>query len=522
MSKYIFVTGGVMSSLGKGIISSSIGLILKSMGYKVSMLKFDPYLNVDAGSMNPYQHGEVFVTKDGGEVDLDIGHYERFLSEDLTKQNNVTSGNIYKTIIEKERRGDYLGQTIQVIPHLTDEIILRIKDLIKKDGSDVIVVEIGGTVGDIESLPFLEAANELKNEEKEVFFFHVTYIPYLETTEEIKTKPTQHSVKELRSIGIYPDILFLRGKKELKEVEKEKLFRYLGIPKDRIISVKDLNSHYFVPEVLLKSKIKDILENLFKEKREIDLSNWINFTSKLNEGKKTKKVGILGKYVELKDAYISLKEALIHSQVETGIKIEPVWISSEDVENLEKSIDGVDGVIIPGGFGKRGILGMIEGAKICRLKKKPLLGLCLGLQIIIIEFFRNVVHLDDADSTEFNEKTTNPVIDLLSSQREIKFLGGTMRLGESEIIIKEGTNAYKIYKKSYTKERHRHRYTFNLSYIDLLEKNGMLISSRSRDGEVEIVEFKDHPFFIGVQFHPEFSSKPLSPHPLFSAFLNSL
>ncbi len=522
MAKYIFVTGGVMSSLGKGIISSSIGLILKSMGYKVSMLKFDPYLNVDAGSMNPYQHGEVFVTKDGGEVDLDIGHYERFLSEDLSKANNVTSGSIYKTIIEKERKGDYLGQTIQVVPHLTDEIILRIKELLKKDNSEIIVVEIGGTVGDIESLPFLEAASELKNEEKDVYFFHVTYVPYLDITEELKTKPTQHSVKELRSIGIYPDILFLRGKKEIKESEKDKLFRYLGIPKERIISVIDLNSHYFVPELLLNSKIKEILEELFIEKREIDISNWKNFTSKLNRGGKIKKVGILGKYIELKDAYISLKEALIHSQVETNTKIETIWISSEDLKNLEKNINEVDGIIIPGGFGKRGIEGMIEGAKICRLSKKPLLGICLGLQIIIIEFFRNVVGLNDSNSTEFDEKTSNPIIDLLSSQRDIKFLGGTMHLGESELIIKENTKAYQIYKRIFTKERHRHRYTFNLSYLDILRKNGMLISGRSRDGEVEIIELKEHPFYIGVQFHPEFSSKPLSPHPLFSGLINSL
>lgn len=522
MAKYIFVTGGVMSSLGKGIISSSIGLILKSMGYKVSMLKFDPYLNVDAGSMNPYQHGEVFVTKDGGEVDLDIGHYERFLSEDLSKTNNVTSGSIYKTIIEKERKGDYLGQTIQVVPHLTDEIILRIKEILKKDNSEIIVVEIGGTVGDIESLPFLEAASELKNQEKDVFFFHVTYVPYLDITEELKTKPTQHSVKELRSIGIYPDILFLRGKKELKESEKDKLFRYLGIPKERIISVIDLNSHYFVPELLLNSKIKEILEELFNEKRDIDISSWKNFTSKLNRGEKIKKVGILGKYVELKDAYISLKEALIHSQVETDTKIETIWISSEDLKNLERNINEVDGVIIPGGFGKRGIEGMIEGAKICRLSKKPLLGICLGLQVIIIEFFRNVVGLNDSNSTEFDEKTSNPIIDLLSSQRDIKFLGGTMCLGERELIMKEDTKSYKIYKRIFIKERHRHRYTFNLSYLDILEKNGMLISGRSRDGEVEIIELKDHPFYIGVQFHPEFSSKPLSPHPLFSGFINSL
>lgn len=522
MAKYIFVTGGVMSSLGKGIISSSIGLILKAMGYKVSMLKFDPYLNVDAGSMNPYQHGEVFVTKDGGEVDLDIGHYERFLNENLTKQNNSTSGSIYKTIIEKERRGDYLGQTIQVIPHLTKEIILRIRDLVKKDNSDIIITEIGGTVGDIESLPFLEAANEIKNEEKDVFFLHVTYVPYLETTEELKTKPTQHSVKELRSLGIYPDILFLRGKRDIEEQDKKKLFRYLGIKEEKIISVRDLPSHYFVPERLLESGIDKIFNMLFNEKRDYDLKEWLNFTSKIKYEGKSKKVGILGKYVELKDAYISLKEALIHSQVDTGINLEINWISSEDIVNLEKNIENVDGVIIPGGFGKRGIEGMIEGAKICRLTKKPLLGICLGLQIILIEYFRNVLNLYDANSTEFDEKTKNPIIDLLSTQREIKFLGGTMKLGESEIIIKERTKVYEIYKKMFIKERHRHRYTFNLNYIDLIENSEMVISGRNRDGEVEIVELRNHPFYIGVQYHPEFSSKPLNPHPLFSNFLKSL
>jgi CTP synthase len=522
MAKYIFITGGVMSSLGKGIIASSLGLIIKCMGYSVSMLKFDPYLNVDAGSMNPYQHGEVFVTKDGGEVDLDIGHYERFLNQDLSRYNNITSGYLYKSIIEKERKGDFLGQTIQVIPHLTREIINSIKDVLKKDNGEIIITEIGGTVGDIESLPFIEASSELKIEEKDVFFFHVTYVPFLETTEELKTKPTQHSVKELRSLGIYPNVLFLRSKKDIGIQEKEKLSLYLGIPKERIISVKDLNSHYFVPEVLISSNIKGIIESLFNEKREIYISNWINFTSKINKGNKTKKIGILGKYVELKDAYLSLKEALIHSGVDLGINIEINWISSEDTQNLYKNLESVDGVIIPGGFGKRGIEGMIEGAKYARENKKPLLGICLGLQIILIEFFRNVVGLKEANSTEFEKETPHPVIDLLSSQREIKFLGGTMRLGESEIIIKENTKAYDIYKTTFIKERHRHRYTFNLNFINELIENGFIVSGRSKDGEVEIVELKDHPFYIGVQFHPEFSSKPLNPNKLFVEFLKSL
>jgi len=522
MAKYIFLTGGVMSSLGKGIIASSLGLIIKSMGYRVSMLKFDPYLNVYAGSMNPYQHGEVFVTRDGGEVDLDIGHYERFLNQNLSKYNNVTSGFLYKTIIEKERRGDFLGQTIQVIPHLTQEIINYIKEVVKKDNSEIIIIEIGGTVGDIESLPFIEASNELKIEENDVFFFHVTYVPYLETTEELKTKPTQHSVKELRSLGVYPDILFLRSIKDVGLQEREKLSRYLGIPIEKIIPVKDLESHYFVPEVLLNSKIKEILEELFNEKRELDFSRWLNFTSKVKKGYKTKKVGILGKYVELKDAYLSLKEALIHSSVELGINVEINWISSEDLKNLNKNLESVDGIIIPGGFGKRGIEGMIEGAKYARENKKPLLGICLGLQIILIEFFRNVVGFKEANSTEFEVDTPYPIIDLLSSQREIKYLGGTMRLGESEIIIKENTKAHSIYKAGYIKERHRHRYTFNLHYLDKLIDGGFIVSGRSKDGEVEIVELKDHPFYIGVQYHPEFSSKPLSPNNLFTEFLKVL
>lgn len=511
-----------MSSLGKGIIASSLGLITKSMGYKVSMLKFDPYLNVDAGSMNPYQHGEVFVTKDGGEVDLDIGHYERFLNQNFSRYNNITSGYLYKTIIEKERRGDFLGQTIQVIPHLTQEIINFIKDVQRKDDAEIIIIEIGGTVGDIESLPFIEASSELKMEEKDVFFIHVTYVPYLETTEELKTKPTQHSVKELRSLGVYPDILFLRSKKDIGKSEREKLSRYLGLSIEKIIPVKDLESHYFVPEVLLNSNIKNILESLFNEKRCLEISDWLNFTSKINKGNKTKKVGILGKYVELKDAYLSLKEALIHSSVELGINVEISWISSEDKENLYKNLKNVDGIIIPGGFGKRGIEGMIEGAFFARENKKPLLGICLGLQIILIEFFRNVVGYKEANSTEFDKDTPYPVIDLLSSQREVKTLGGTMRLGESEIVIKDNTKAYSIYKQGFIKERHRHRYTFNLDFINELTHGGFIISGRSKDGEVEIVELKDHPFYIGVQYHPEFSSKPLSPNNLFTEFLKSL
>lgn len=522
MAKYIFITGGVMSSLGKGIIASSLGLIIKSMGFKVSMLKFDPYLNVDAGSMNPYQHGEVFVTKDGGEVDLDIGHYERFLNQNLSKYNNITSGYLFKTIIEKERKGDFLGQTIQVIPHLTREIIYCIKDVLKKDNSEIIITEIGGTVGDIESLPFIEASSELKMEEKDVFFFHVTYVPYLETTEELKTKPTQHSVKELRSLGVYPDIVFLRSKKDIGLQEREKLSYYLGIPLEKIISVKDLDSHYFVPEVLLNSNIKSILENLFEERCNLEIKDWLNFTSKIKKGLKTKRIGILGKYVELKDAYLSLKEALIHSSVDLGLNIDIEWISSEDFDNLNKNLERVDGVIIPGGFGKRGIDGMIEGAKFARENKKPLLGICLGLQIILIEFFRNVIGYKDANSTEFDKKTPHPVIDLLSSQKDIKYLGGTMRLGESQIIVKENTKAYSIYKSRVIKERHRHRYTFNLHYLEKLIENDFIVSGRSKDGEVEIVELQNHPFYIGVQYHPEFSSKPLSPNVLFTEFLKAL
>ncbi|MCX8094907.1 MAG: CTP synthase [Caldisericia bacterium] len=522
MAKFIFLTGGVMSSLGKGILASSLGLIIKNMGYNVSMLKFDPYLNVDAGSMNPYQHGEVFVTRDGGEVDLDIGHYERFLNQNLSRYNNITSGYLYKTIIEKERKGDFLGQTIQVIPHLTQEIINCIKDVIKKDNCEIIITEIGGTVGDIESLPFIEASSELKIEEKDVFFFHVTYVPYLETTEELKTKPTQHSVKELRSLGVYPDILFLRSKKDIGLQEREKLSRYLGIPIEKIIPVKDLESHYLVPEVLLNSNIKTILDSIFNEKRDLEISNWLNFTSKINKGAKTKKVGILGKYVELKDAYLSLKEALVHSSVELGINVEIEWISSEDIENLYKNLERVDGIIIPGGFGKRGIEGMINGAKYARENKKPLLGICLGLQIILIEFFRNVIGYKEANSTEFEKETPYPVVDLLSSQRDIKLLGGTMRLGESEIIIKENTKAHSIYKQTFIKERHRHRYTFNLDFIKELNQGGFIISGRNKDGEVEIVEYSEHPFYIGVQYHPEFSSKPLSPNNLFTEFLKIL
>ncbi|RLD15145.1 MAG: CTP synthetase [Caldiserica bacterium] len=521
MRKYIFITGGVMSSLGKGIIASSVGLILKAMGKKVSMLKFDPYLNVDAGSMNPYQHGEVFVTADGGEVDLDLGHYERFLGKNMTRINNVTSGNLYKSIIEKERRGDFLGQTIQVIPHLTHEIKERIRLVGEREGSDVIIIEIGGTVGDIESLPFLEAAFEFKGEEDSCFF-HVTYVPYLETTKEFKTKPTQHSVKELRSIGIHPDALFLRSKMKVGEAEKRKISKYLGIPIKNIFGVKNLSSPYFVPEHLLNSGIRDTLHELGLEGKRMELSEWFNFTASLKKGRKKKKVGIIGKYVTLKDSYISLEEAILHAGAKAGIDPEINWISSEEIEKGKEIPKDIDGIIIPGGFGKRGIEGMIMSVRYARENRIPLLGICLGLQIVVIEFFRNRVGWRDAHSTEFDKDTDHPVIDLLSSQREIEMLGGTMRLGEGEVIIEGGSLAEEIYKTKVIRERHRHRYTFNLSYLNVLKDYEMDVSGRSRQGEVEIVEIKNHPFFIGVQFHPEFSSKPLNPNPLFVSFLKHL
>lgn len=521
MRKYIFITGGVMSSLGKGIIASSIGLILKSMGKRVSMLKFDPYLNVDAGSMNPYQHGEVFVTADGGEVDLDLGHYERFLNKNMSRINNVTSGNLYKSIIEKERRGDFLGQTIQVIPHLTQEIKDRIRLVGEREESDAVIIEIGGTVGDIESLPFLEAAFEFKSEEN-VTFFHVTYVPYLETTEEFKTKPTQHSVKELRSIGIHPDALFLRSKKKVGEAEKKKISRYLGVPIRNIFGVENLTSPYFVPEHLIESGIVNTLKELGLSDKKPDMEKWLNFTTSLRKERKRKKVGIIGKYVTLKDSYISLEEAILHAGAKTRVEPDIEWISSEEIEKGMKIPEDIDGIIIPGGFGKRGIEGMIMSVRHARERNIPLLGICIGLQIIIIEFFRNRVGWKDAHSTEFDKTTKHPVIDLLSSQKEIEMLGGTMRLGEGEIIIKEGTLAEEIYRTRLIRERHRHRYTFNLSYLDILNKYEMKVSGRSRQGEIEIVEIKDHPFFIGVQFHPEFSSKPLKPNPLFISFLEHL
>jgi CTP synthase len=514
--KYIFITGGVLSSLGKGIISSSIGFLLKRKGLKVSIIKCDPYLNVDAGTMNPFQHGEVFVTEDGGETDLDIGHYERFLNENLSKENNITSGQVYLSVIEKERKGEYLGSTVQIIPHLTDEIKNRIRNVGIKNNVDILICEIGGTVGDIESLPFLEAIRQMKLEEGEdsTFYIHVGMLIYLRNVNEIKTKPIQHSIQKLREIGIQPDAIVLRSEKEVDYEAIKKVAMFSNIPINRVFISPDLETVYELPIVLNKQNIVDaILEKLriFKYEK-IDLKDWENFVFNIKNPKKEVKIAIVGKYVNVKDAYKSIFEALIHAGAKINVRAKGILINSEESFDLSQ----FDGIIIPGGFGSRGIEGKIKAIEFCRLNNKPILGICLGMQLMVIEFARNVLNLKDANSTEFDKFTPYPVITLLENQKYINYYGGTLRLGSNPIKIKRGTLAYEIYKSEIIYERHRHRYEFNPEFRNEFEKNGFIVSGEYLDSDIaEIMEIKEHKFFIGVQFHPEFKSKALSPSPIF-------
>jgi len=525
MAKYIFITGGVVSSLGKGITSASIGRLLKSHGFKVNMIKCDPYLNVDAGTMSPFQHGEVFVTVDGAETDLDLGHYERFVDITTTADNNITAGKIYNYIIEKERKGGYLGQTVQVIPHLTDEIKSRF--LKAGEGYDIVIIEIGGTVGDIESLPFLEAARQMKIDlsRNNVIYIHLALVPYLSSTNELKTKPTQHSVTKLREIGIDPDIIITRSEKPLNIELKKKIALFTSVPPQSIIEAYNVSNVYEVVELLKNQNIDEQIIMLLRLKsNKYDISEWKNFVDKVKIMHTYKKIKIVmaGKYVKLKDSYKSLNEAILHASIANNLNTEIEYLdTSEDISIIEKKILESDGLIIPGGFGERGIEGKITAIKIARENNIPFLGICLGMQCAAIEFSRNVLKLKDANSTEFNPKTTHPVItiiDLIKSQRK----GGTMRLGNYPCSIKKNTLAYKIYSKSVINERHRHRYEFNNAFIEKFEKNGMIISGiNKKDNLVEIIELKKHPFFIGVQFHPEFASRPLFPHPLFVKFLEA-
>jgi CTP synthase len=528
MSKYIFVTGGVVSSLGKGIASASIGKLLESRGLKVTLIKCDPYINVDPGTMNPYQHGEVYVTDDGAETDLDLGHYERFTNAVVGEDNNITTGKIYHSVISKERRGDYLGKTIQIIPQITDEIKDSIRKVSYGKKIDVVIVEIGGTVGDIESRPFLEAIRQMKLElgSSYAINIHVTLVPYIKSAAEIKTKPTQHSVGTLREIGITPDIILCRTEKLLTREAREKISLFCSVGREAVISAVDVKSIYEVPLKFKREGLDGLILKLLNLKYgEGDLSDWKSrVVDKLKHPSREIQIAVVGKYITLQDAYKSIYEALIHASIANGVKLVIRKIDSEDVEKngALKYLSGVQGILIPGGFGYRGIEGKISSVRYAREKEIPFLGICLGMQTAVIEFARDICNLKKADSTEFNKKTKHPVISLIEEQKRIKSKGATMRLGAYECILKKGTHSYRAYKKEKIKERHRHRYEFNNEYKQVMEKNGMVFSGINPQRKlVEIIELKDHPWFVACQFHPEFKSKPDKPHPLFYSFIKA-
>ncbi|NOZ30232.1 MAG: CTP synthase [Chloroflexi bacterium] len=527
MTKYIFVTGGVVSSLGKGVTAASIGRLLKSRGISVSIQKLDPYLNVDPGTMSPYQHGEVFVTEDGAETDLDLGHYERFIDENLTRDNNVTTGQIYAEVIAKERRGDYLGGTIQVIPHVTNEIKRRIALVARTSGAEVVICEVGGTVGDIEGLPFLEAIRQMRKDvgRENTVYIHVTLLPFMPATGELKTKPTQHSVRELRGIGIQPDVIVCRADFPVGEAVRDKIALFCDVEKRAVIPLITAETIYEVPLMLEEAGLTDfLLERLQCAPRKQDLDEWRRLVAEIKRPKERLSIGLVGKYVELQDAYISVKEALLHAGVAINRDVDIEWISSEDLERgrgLDR-LQAVDGIVVPGGFGYRGIDGKIVAARYAREHKVPYLGLCLGMQIMCIEFARAVLNSEEPNSTEFDVTTQYPVIDLLPEQRSIEDLGGTMRLGIYPCRLVPGTRAWEAYQTDLVSERHRHRFEFNNAYRDLLGQAGMVFSGLSPDGRlVEIVELRDHPWMVGTQFHPEFKSRPNAPHPLFRDFLKA-
>ncbi|MCG0276365.1 MAG: CTP synthase [Thermosediminibacteraceae bacterium] len=528
-TKFIFITGGVVSSLGKGITAASLGRLLKSRGLSVFMQKFDPYINVDPGTMSPYQHGEVFVTEDGAETDLDLGHYERFIDVNLTRDSNVTTGQIYWSVLNKERRGEYLGATVQVIPHITNEIKERITRIARQSSPDVVITEIGGTVGDIESLPFLEAIRQLKADlgKDNVLYIHVTLVPYLASAGELKTKPTQHSVKELRSIGIQPDIIVCRTEKRLSRELKEKIALFCNVEPEAVIPNYDAKSIYEVPLILKKEGLDEVVaRKLGFDGKKADLSEWEAMVERAKNPSKKVSIALVGKYVELRDAYLSVAEALYHGGIANDAQVDIKWVHSEELESesidLEQILSDVDGVLVPGGFGDRGIEGKIKAIKYAREKNIPLFGICLGMQCAVIEFARNVCGLEGAHSTEFDPSTPHPVIDLLPEQKKIEEKGGTMRLGRYPCRLVPGTKAMEAYGEELIGERHRHRYEFNNEYRDILEKAGMVISGLSPDGRlVEIIELKNHPWFVGTQFHPEFKSRPNRPHPLFREFIKA-
>jgi CTP synthase len=529
MSKFIFVTGGVASSVGKGISVASIGRLLKNRGVSVSLMKLDPYINVDPGTMSPYQHGEVFVTDDGAETDLDLGHYERFTDEPAYQANNITTGQIYNAVIAKERRGEYLGGTIQVIPHITNEIKDRIHAVARRSDADVVIVEVGGTVGDIEGEPFLEAIRQMRKDvgRRDVLYMHVTLLPFIGATKELKTKPTQHSVKELLRVGIQPDVILCRSDFPMSEELREKIALFCNVESRAVIPMLTADTIYEVPLILEELGLGEFLvQELGVKKQEPQMQEWRALVNRIKRPRPEVTIGLVGKYVDLHDAYLSVAESLHHAGWYHDVDVRIKWINSEALEQMGEryfeALEDVSGIIVPGGFGHRGIEGKIKAANFARRKNIPYLGLCLGMQVAVIEFARNVLGLKDANSTEFDQQTPNPVIDLMLNQRQVADKGGTMRLGSWVCCLMPGTKAYQAYGEPIVFERHRHRYEFNNEYRKRMEANGIVVSGRSADNSlVEIIELKDHPWFVASQFHPEFKSRPTRPHPLFRDFIGA-
>lgn len=527
-TKFIFITGGVVSSLGKGIASSSLGVLLKARGLKVTIQKFDPYINVDPGTMSPFQHGEVFVTDDGSETDLDIGHYERFIDENMSDKNNTTTGQIYQTVINKERSGKYLGKTVQVVPHITEEIKRRILNVAKdREPYDVVITEIGGTVGDIEGLPFLEAMRQfcLERGHSDTMSIHLTLIPYLRTTQELKTKPTQHSVMRLREIGIQPDMLVCRTSSPITKEMKDKIGLFCSVPPSSVIEALDVESIYEMPLVFEKQKFADIVVNHLRLKcGPPNLKKWKGLVNRIKNRKESVTIGVCGKYAALRDAYKSIIESFVHAGVENNVNVDIRWIEAEDLEGKDrlKYLRGVSGILVPGGFGDRGIEGKVKAVEYARKNKIPFLGICLGMQCAVIDYARNVCKLRDANSSEFKKNAKHPVIDLMLEQRKVKDKGGTMRLGAYPCILKNKSKAYQAYGTVIISERHRHRYEVNNQYRDILEKHGLVLSGLSPDGKlVEMVELPNHPWFVAGQFHPELKSRAIKAHPLFREFVKA-
>jgi CTP synthase len=526
-TKYVFVTGGVTSSLGKGIISASLAKLLQARGYTTTIQKLDPYINIDPGTLNPYEHGECFVTDDGAETDLDLGHYERFLNVPTSKANNVTTGRIYQSVIEKERRGDYLGKTVQVIPHITDEIKERIQAVAKNGTFDIVITEIGGTVGDIESLPYVEAVRQMLWEhENDCIVVHLTLVPYLSAAGELKTKPTQHSVKQLLELGVQPDVLCCRTEHELDLGLRKKIAKFCNVSVNAVIEARDADSIYDVPLLMQTEELDTVvLEKLgLSRKQAPKLDNWKSFLERLKNPKNTVKIGLVGKYVELKDAYKSISEAFIHAGVANETKVELNWIHSEsiDSDNVSEQLAGLDGILVAPGFGSRGIDGKIAAVRYARENNIPFLGICLGMQIAVIEFARHVLGLSDAHSTEMSEQTKAPVISMMEEQKLISNMGGTMRLGAYKCELKPNSNAAKAYQTINITERHRHRYEFNNEFLTQYEAQGMMATGKNPEtGLVEVVEIPTHPWFVGVQFHPEYKSTVDAPHPLFVGFVKA-